>query len=333
MIILRRLSDALTAGDRVLALIRGTAVNQDGASSGLTVPNGLAQQAVVRAALRAAHLQPLDIDYIEAHGTGTTLGDPIELEALAAVLGKNRPANRPLRVGSVKTNLGHLESASGIAGLIKVVLSMGHEEIPRQLHFNKLNPRISLGGAPIEIPVDAIAWPRSDRPRVAGVSSFGFSGTNAHVIVQEAPIAKESARAPQWPDRSAHLVVLSASSEPALRELSLGYAERLVNERESSLPDICHTAAIGRSALSHRLAFPAPNISVARQLLSNFAQGNSKSEIVSGRARSDSRVAFLFTGQGAQYAAMGRDLYTSEPVFRDAFDRCAPLLSEHLDRP
>ncbi len=151
---------------------------------------------MVRAALKAAHLQPLDMDYIEAHGTGTTLGDPIELEALAAVLGKNRPADRPLRVGSVKSEPRPLESASGIAGLIKVVLSMGHEEIPRQLHFNKLNPRISLGGAPIEIPVDAIAWPRSDRPRIAGVSSFGFSGTNAHVILQEAPIAKESARPP-----------------------------------------------------------------------------------------------------------------------------------------
>ncbi len=210
VVALKRLSDALAAGDRVLALIRGTAINQDGASSGLTVPNGLAQQAVVRAALKAAGLEPHDVDYLEAHGTGTAVGDPIELEALAAVLGKDRPPDRPLRVGSVKTNIGHLESASGIAGLIKVVLSMGKEEIPRQLHFRKLNPRISLGNVPIEIPVTAIAWPRTERPRIAGVNSFGFSGTNAHVILQEAPPAKESGLAARLPDRPTHLVVLSA---------------------------------------------------------------------------------------------------------------------------
>jgi acyl transferase domain-containing protein len=331
MIALKRLGDALTAGDRVLALIRGTAVNQDGASSGLTVPNGLAQQAVIRAALKAAHLQPDEVDYVEAHGTGTTLGDPIELEALATVLGKNRPPDRPLRVGSVKTNLGHLESASGIAGLIKVVLSMEHEELPRHLHFRKLNPQISLAGAPIEIPVNAIAWPRSERPRIAGVSSFGFSGTNAHIILQEVSTAK--AAPPQLPDRSPQLVVLSASSETALRELSLAYAEHLAKERECSLPDICYTAAAGRSALSHRLAFPATNIAAARESLSTFAQRKSTPEIFSGRASSDCRAAFLFTGQGAQHPAMGRDLYEIEPVFRDAFDQCAHLLVDQLDRP
>jgi acyl transferase domain-containing protein len=333
VVALKRLSDALTAKDRVFAVIRGTAVNQDGASSGLTVPSGPAQQAVVRAALKAAHLQPHDVDYIEAHGTGTALGDPIELEALASVLGKNRPADRPLRIGSVKTNLGHLESAAGIAGLIKVVLSMVKERIPQQLHFRKLNPRISLGSAPVEILAEAIAWPRSERPRIAGVSAFGFSGTNAHIILEEAPAAKEPARLAQSPDRPAHLLVLSASSETALRDLSLAYAERLAKEAASSLPDICHTAATGRSALSHRLAFPAPNIVVAQELLSIFAQGESKPEIATGRVHTDSRVAFLFTGQGAQQAAMGRGLYETEPSFRDAFDRCAHLLGEHLDRP
>src|ERR1700730_11950939 len=331
MIALKRLSDALTAEDRVLAVIRGTAVNQDGASSGLTVPNGPAQQAVIRAALKAGRLQPHDVDYIEAHGTGTSLGDPIELEALAAVLGKNRPADRPLRVASVKTNLGHLESAAGIAGLIKVVLSVGHEEIPRQLHFHRLNPRISLDGAPIEIPVNSIAWPRSERPRIAGVSSFGFSGTNAHVILQEAPTAKEPLTQPQLPDRPTQLMVLSANSEAALRDLSLVYAEHLA--KECFLPDICHTAAIGRSALPYRLAFPAPNIAVAREQLGIFAQGKSKPEIVSGRVPSEARVAFLFTVQGGQHTGMGRDLYASEPVFRDAFDQCALLLGEYLDRP
>jgi myxalamid-type polyketide synthase MxaC len=333
IIALKRLSDALAADDRVLALIRGTAVNQDGASSGLTVPNGRAQQALIRAALKAARLEPHDLDYVEAHGTGTALGDPIELEALATVFGKNRPADQPLRVGSVKANFGHLESAAGIAGLIKVVLSMEHEEIPRQLHFRNLNPRISLGSAPIEIPVDAIAWPRSNRPRISSVSSFGFSGTNAHAILQEAPAAKESFTQPQLPDRPAHVMILSASSEDGLRDLSLAYAKHLEREPESSLPNICHTAAVGRSALSHRLAFPAPNIAVARELLGTFAQKKSNPEIVSGRVRTDSRVAFLFTGQGAQYTGMGRDLYETEPVFSKAFDQCALLLGEHLDRP
>jgi acyl transferase domain-containing protein len=331
VIVLKRLRDALLAEDRVLALIRGTAVNQDGARGGLTVPNGLAQKALVRAALKAARVQPHEVDYIEAMGAGTTLGDPIELEALAAVFGENRPGDRPLRVGSVKSNLGHLESAAGIAGLIKVVLSMGHEEIPRQLHFRKLNPRISLGGAPVEIPVDAIAWPRSERPRIAGVSSFGVSGTNAHVILQEAPTTKELATA-QTPERSTHLMVLSAGSDAALRELSLTYAEHLGKEGVVSFPDICHTAAIGRSALSQRLAFPAPSIAAAKEFLGAFAQGNVNAEIISGRVRSDSRVAFLFTGQGAQWRGMGRDLYAIEPVFRDAFDQCALLMGEHLER-
>jgi acyl transferase domain-containing protein len=331
IIALKRLSDALAAGDRVLALIRGTAVNQDGASSGLTVPNGLAQQAVIRSALEAARLQPHDVDYVEAHGTGTTLGDPIELEALAAALGKNRPTDRPLRVGSVKTNVGHLESAAGIAGLIKVVLSLVHEEIPRQVHFHKLNSRVALGNAPIEIPADTIAWPRSGRPRIAGVSAFGFSGTNAHIILQEAPIT--AAASPRLPDRSAHLLTLSASSDSALRKLSQVYAEHLAKEPECSLPDICHTAAVGRSALSYRLAFPAADTAAAKELLVSFAQRKATPDIASGRIRSDSRVAFLFTGQGAQYATMGRDLYEREPGFRDAFDECGRLLVEHLDRP
>jgi acyl transferase domain-containing protein/acyl carrier protein len=333
IIALKRLSDAQSAGDRVLALIRGTAVNQDGASSGLTVPSGPAQEAVVRSALKAARLQPHDVDYVEAHGTGTTLGDPIELEALAAVLGKDRPADQPLRVGSVKTNLGHLESASGIAGLIKVVLSMGHQEIPRQLHFQKLNPRISLGGAPIEIPINSVAWPRSERARIAGISSFGFSGTNAHVILQEAPFSKDPITEPGEPDRSAHLLVLSANSETALRDLSSAYAEAFVEGSEHLLPDICHTAAIGRSALSYRLSFPVSNILETKAKLDGFAQGKTRPEVMLGRARADARVAFLFTGQGAQRRGMGRALYETEPVFRNGFDQCALLLGEHLQHP
>ncbi len=187
MVVLKRLSDAQADGDHMLAVIRGSAVNQDGRSSGITAPSGMAQEAVIRAALAQAGVQPEEIGYVEAHGTGTALGDPIEAHALAAVLGAGRRAGNPLVVGSVKTNVGHLEAAAGIAGLIKAVLALQHEQIPPHLHFQQLNPHIDWGGVPVEIPVQGRPWPKGERRRVAGVSSFGFSGTNAHVIVEEAP--------------------------------------------------------------------------------------------------------------------------------------------------
>jgi acyl transferase domain-containing protein len=333
VIALKRLGDAVAAGDQVLALIRGTAVNQDGASGGLTVPSSVAQQALLRDALKAAHLQPNDLDYVEAHGTGTALGDPIELEALAAVLAKDRPESCPLRVGSVKTNIGHLESAAGIAGLIKVVLALEHGELPRQLHFHKLNPRICVDDARVEIAAVPTAWPRSSRRRIAGVSSFGFSGTNAHAILEEAPGSKQAIPWPQIQERPVHLLALSAASENALHELARAYHKHLENNPGISLADVCHSAAVGRSALSYRLAIPANNLAKASELLGSFAQGKPQSTVCSGRINSDSRIAFLFTGQGAQYLGMGRSLYESEPVYRAAFDRCADCVAGHLDRP
>ena len=332
IIVLKRLSDAIAAGDRVLALIRGSAVNQDGASSGLTVPNGLAQQAVIRSALSAAKLDPEAVDYIEAHGTGTKLGDPIELEALGAVLGK-RPADRPLRIGSVKTNIGHAESASGIAGLIKVILSMQREQIPPHIHFKKLSSNISLGRASIEIPVRPFPWPRADRTRIAGVSSFGFSGTNAHVILQEAPPMSPPVADKPSPDRSTHLLVLSAGSENGLRNLAKSYADALELQPAGVLADFCHSAAACRAALPYRAAMTVKDIESARTHLGSLARGMPTPEIHTGRGRPDTHVAFLFTGQGSQYSAMGRTLYELEPVFRDAFDRCASLLKEYLDYP
>ena len=212
ILVLKRLSDAVAAGDRVLALIRGSAVNQDGPSSGLTVPNGPAQEAVMRQALRAARLKPADVSYVEAHGTGTTLGDPIELEAIDAVMGEGRAPGAPLVVGSVKTNVGHLEAASGVAGLIKVVLSMQHGEIPRNLNFTTLNPTITLRHLTVQVPTTTIPWPAVERTRVAGVSSFGLSGTNAHVVLEEAPRP-----APRTVDRAHHVLTISARSAGALR--------------------------------------------------------------------------------------------------------------------
>ncbi len=251
VVALKRLSDARADGDRVLALIRGSAVNQDGRSGGLTVPSGTAQQAVLRQALAAAGVDPLEISYIEAHGTGTSLGDPIEAHALAAVLGPGRAAGNPLVLGSVKTNIGHLEAAAGIAGLIKVVLALQHREIPPHLHFRKMNPHIDWKGIPVEIPVECRPWNPEGRKRLAGVSSFGFSGTNAHIIVEEAP-AEEREAPPAG--HGVHLLALSARSEAALAEVIARYRKH-VKESPDPVGDICFTANAGRTHFRHRAAF------------------------------------------------------------------------------
>jgi len=332
VVVLKRLSDALAAGDRILAVVRGTAVNQDGPTSGPTVPNGRAQQALIRDALAMSKLDPLAVDYVEAHGTGTALGDPIEVRALDAALCAGRPADRPLVIGSVKTNIGHLESGAGIAGVIKVALALQHEEIPRQLHLKTLNPNIQLDGR-IVIAERPRAWPRGDRPRIAGVSSFGFSGTNAHAILEEAPLP-----APKEPPlrRSAHLVVLSATSEPALRQQARRLAAHLEAAPETPLPELGLTTLTGRSHLSHRVGVVAEDTAAARAALAAFAEGEDEAPgLTRGQTRAGRapKVAFLFTGQGAQYVDMGRRLYETSPVFREAMDRCAEILRPHLERP
>jgi acyl transferase domain-containing protein/acyl carrier protein len=327
IVVLKRLSDAQAEGDEILAVIRGSAVNQDGASSGLTVPNGLAQQAVIRQALRVAGAEPADVTYVEAHGTGTALGDPIELEALDAVLGAQRPADRPLVVGSVKTNIGHLESASGVAGLMKVVLALRHGVVPPNLHFDTLTPRVSLRGPAPLVPTATMPWP-ADAARIAGVSSFGFSGTNAHVLVEAAPARPEPARPDS--DRPLHVLTLSAGSAPALDELAGRYAEQLDGMTGESLADVCFTAAVGRAHLAHRLAIPVVSAEQASAALRE-ARGRPARRISGGAPRS--RVAFLFSGQGSQYPGMGRQLYETCPPFRRALDRCADVLGDRLERP
>jgi myxalamid-type polyketide synthase MxaC len=331
MIVLKRLSNALADGDTVLAVIRGSAVNQDGASSGLTVPNGPAQQAVITEALARGRVSAGDIDYIEAHGTGTALGDPIEIGALVGALASNRSADRPVMLASVKTNLGHLEAAAGIAGLIKVVLALQHGEIPPHLHFQRLNPAISFGSVPFVIPTTRRPWPAAERRRLAGISSFGLSGTNAHVVVEEAPAV--AAPLPTS-DRPLHLLALSARGAKALNDLAARYAQHVQRHPELSLADVCFTANAGRAHFGHRVAIVAATTEQLRERLEAFG-ANQSDDVATGIVELARRpkVAFLFTGQGAQYAGMGRGLYDTQPVFRRVIDHLAELLGDELEPP
>lgn len=331
--VLKRLSDAVADGDRILAVIRGSAINQDGRSSGLTVPNGPAQEAVIRDALARSGVKPGDVQYVEAHGTGTSLGDPIEVRALGAVYREGRPADRPLALGSVKTNIGHLEATAGIAGLIKVVLSLLQEEIPPHLHLQSLNPLVEWSELPLVVPTAPTAWRGAGAPRVAGISSFGFSGTNAHVIVEEAPRVDLPPVTSEAENRETILPV-SARSPEALRDLAERMAAHLEGHPAEAFGDVAYTASVGRSHFSHRLAYVGQSRAEAVDALRGFPAGQAAG-IAQGVHLGSSvpEVAFLFTGQGTQYFGMGRELYEREPVFRAALDRCEGIVRPHLDRP
>ena len=316
LVILKRLSDAQADGDNIQAVIRGTAANQDGRTSSLTVPHGPSQQDVIRQALANARIEPEQVGYIEAHGTGTRLGDPIEIGALGSVF---RQREQPLMVGSVKTNIGHSESAAGIAGLIKTILSLKHGKLPPSLHFQEPNPHIDWDDLPINIPTELMAWPAGRR--VAGVSSFGFSGTNCHVILEEAP-APAAISNPT--ERDHHLLTLSAKSPVALQQLAQRYLDHLDAHPQLDLADVCFTANTGRQPFNHRLALVAASTD---QLRLHLQATDAVREVHPG----PKPIAFLFTGQGAQYPGMGQDLYQSEPVFRDAIEHCEELLQGHLD--
>ena len=328
-VVLKRLPDAMRDGDRILAVIRGSAVNQDGASSGLTVPNQISQQEVIRRAVRQAQVEPREVVYLEAHGTGTSLGDPIEVQAAAAVLGQGRGADRPLLIGSVKTNIGHLEAAAGIAGLIKVILAMEHGVIPKHLHFQKPNPHIAWERLPVKVTSEATAWPAGRK--IAGVSSFGFSGTNAHVIIEEAPA--EPGIAKRENERSEHLLVLSARSEVALKQLAGRYVQWLETDPVAGLADVCYSAGVGRSHLGERAAAVVNSFAEAKELLANLERGEAGGRWYRGQGSKRPKVAWLFTGQGSQYVGMGRELYRSQPVVREVLDRCQELLAQEDERP
>jgi acyl transferase domain-containing protein/NADPH:quinone reductase-like Zn-dependent oxidoreductase/NADP-dependent 3-hydroxy acid dehydrogenase YdfG len=323
IVVLKRLSDAVAAGDRILAAIRGSAVNQDGRSSGLTAPNGPSQEAIVRRALDAGGVRPSDISYVETHGTGTPLGDPIELRALGAALGDGASGHR-FAVGSVKTNIGHLEAAAGIAGFIKVVLALQHGEIPPHLHFNTPNPHAPWQDLPVWVPSAREPWKPSAAGgrRFAGVSSFGLSGTNAHVILEEAPSPKER---PELVDRPLHLLTLSARSEPALRELVERYQRHLETSPVLAIADICYTANSGRAHFASRLAAVAASVSELKQQLGAYRSNKQASGVMAVHLERKTAPVIAFLFPATESACAVRELYRTQPVFRKTMERCEAI--------
>ena len=348
LLLLKPLSAAVAEGDRIHAVIAGSAVNQDGRSSNFTVPYGPAQEAVITQALKNAGVKPNEVSYIEAHGTGTSLGDPIEIQSLSAVFGKNRPTNQPLIVGSAKTNFGHLESAAGIAGLMKVVLALTHEEIPPILHFKKPNPHIPWSKIPLRVAAQQQAWKKSLQRRVAGVSSFGFSGTNAHVILEEAPIPPgdhhlsqvsknqgltiETKKSLQF-KRPLHILALSARTKWSLLKLGDSYRSYIHSHPSASLADICFTASKGRSHFDHRLAICAKSKEELVSNLDAFLEGHETKNLVvkESNLNRKPKIAFLFSGHGSQYLQMARRLYKIQPTFHSAINQCDEILKRYQD--
>ncbi|WP_018417072.1 type I polyketide synthase [Teredinibacter turnerae] len=322
VLVLKRLRDAQADNDRILAVVRGSALNQDGHSQGLTAPNEKAQVEVLKSALKAAQLAPVDIDYIEAHGTGTSLGDPIEMGAIATVFGKDE-RQKPLYVGSVKTNIGHTEAAAGIAGVLKVVASLQHETIPPHLNFNDPSPMVPWDTMAVEVPRESASWQRNGKPRYAGVSSFGFGGSNAHVILEEAP---QEIVAAAKPERANHLLTVSAKTEQAFKAQLTQFAASAGSLRENDLASLCYSANTGRNHFLYRQAF------VCRDLQELQAQLNEACTAPAPLlATHGMEPGFLFSGQGSQYRGMGKGLYQSQPVFRGVIDECDALFKGTLE--
>lgn len=333
MVVIKRLSDAVADGDPILAVIKGTALNQDGRSSGITAPNGKAQEAVIHAALQDAQLKPADISYVETHGTGTTLGDPIEVRALGAVFADGHTMENPLMIGSVKTNIGHLEGAAGMAGFVKVVLALQNKTIPPHIHFHQPNPYIPWDELPVRVPTQPTEWKTTNgKPRIAGLSSFGFSGTNAHLIIAEAQaLAVQESKF----ERTSQLLTFSAKSAQALKELAEIYAVYFEQNPSGSLADVAHSLNGGRSHFDHRLAITAGSIQQAREKLTTWIQNSASPGTHAGvmAKKENPEVVFLFTGQGSQSAGMARQLYETQPAFRKTLDQCNTLLLPLLEKP
>ena len=332
IVVLKRLSTAQKDRDPILAVIRSTAVNHDGSSSGLTVPNGNAQRELIRTALADAGISGNEVNYLEAHGTGTSLGDPIEIKAVTESLGKGRSQDNPLIIGSVKGNVGHLEGAAGICGLIKVVLCLQHKEIPPNVNLKTPNPMIALDKIPAYVPLEVTPWqPAVGKARIAGVSSFGFSGTNAHVILSECP-ESESAGLVAEEKSSLSLLTLSAKNDWAFDKLLNAYQDHLQAHPAIQISDLCYTANVCRSHFAHRAAFIAKNTGQMREQLNELIQGRKNAGIFSGQTNdgetTSKKVAFLFMGSADN---LNRELYDRLPYFRQILEQCASLFEPYLN--
>jgi acyl transferase domain-containing protein len=329
IVILKRLSEAQRDGNRILAVIRASVVNQDGRSAGLTAPSGAAQRALLRRGLDISGIRADQVGYIEAHGTGTKLGDPIEADALAEVYG--RPAGPPLYLGAVKTNLGHLEAAAGMAGLIKAVLCLQRGLIPPNLHFTRLSPHISLEGTTLTVPTRLSGWPEHPGPRIAGVSSFALSGTNAHLLLEQAPAVP-----PAEPDdrRPRSLLALSAKTGTALLKLARRYEDRLGADGYAAA-DACYSANTGRAHFPYRLAVVGESTAEIAERLADYVRGEPGPGLAEGRAGGPGAFdpVFLFSGAGPQRIGMAAELYRTQPTFRRVLERCDEILRSTLKTP